>query len=116
MERPTEPAIGAGALDLNQVYYVVSDVDPTALIARRAGIDAGWLHWDDTNRDRMRRALNVETLEDGAVKVLTEDAVSYTFRPMTLELYDVNVRAKVELSPIFPTTEALVDFYRKTVF
>ena len=115
MERPAEPAIGAGAFDPAQVYYVVSDVDPTALLARHAGIDGGWLHWDDTNRERMRHALAVELL-DGAVKVMTEDAVSYTFRPLTLELYDQHVRAKVELSPIFPTTEALVEFYRKTVF
>jgi hypothetical protein len=113
--RPEAKAKAPSPLDPKQIYYVESDVDPTALIARHAGVDDGWLHWDDTNRDRLRHALSVEVLEDG-VAVMTENNVRYVFRPLTLELYDTYVKAKVELSPSFPTTEDLVEFYRKTVF
>lgn len=103
-------------LDRRQIYWVTSPVDPTALLARAAGVDDGWLHWDDTNRDRARRAESVEVKEGGVVTIRTEGGVEYTFTPLTLELYDEHVRRFVELSPDFDSTDALLHFYRTASF
>jgi len=120
--RPSQPAAAKPQekqprlFDPKQVYYVTSPIDPTALVARRVGIDEGWLHWDDTNKDRQRRAEASEARPGGVVWVKTEKDVEYMFTPITLQLYEEHVRTKVELSPYFETTEALVEFYRTASF
>ena len=108
------PKSGA-ALDKEQVYFVQSDQDPTALLARRAGVRDGWVFWDDTSRDRVHRVAGVKKT-DGAVEVTTEPGYVYRFQPLTLELYDAQVRAHVELSPDFPSTEEVVRFYQSAEF
>lgn len=113
---PPPPTLLRAPLDRAQIYWVQSNLDPTALIARSAGVDDGWLHWDDTNRDRARRAEGVEVGQDGVVLIHTEDGVDYTFTPLTLRLYEEHVQVHVELSPSFETTEALLAFYRTASF
>lgn len=111
---PPPPEPSAGPLDRNEIYFVESDQDPTALLARRAGIDDGWVHWDDTVRDRLHRVTEVRE-EGELILVQTEAGFLYRFRPLTLELYDERVRANVELSPGFGSTEELREFYRTAV-
>jgi hypothetical protein len=113
--RAAAPTPGPIPLDPGGIYFVESPQDPTALLARGAAIRDGWLFWDDTNRDRARQVVEAK-VEDGAVHVLTERETRYVFRPLTLELYDAHVRPNVELSPSFPSTEALVDFYKNASF
>ena len=103
-------------LDRAQVYWVRSNLDPTALIARTAAVEEGWLRWDDTNRDRGRRVEKLEVRSEGEVWILTEGGVEYTFVPLTLPVYDEHIRNLVELSPGFESTEALVHFYRTASF
>lgn len=114
--RPPPPSLLRAPLDPQQIYWVTSNLDPTALIARRAGVDEGWLHWDDTNRDRQRRAETVEVREGGVVTIMTEGEVEYTFTPLTLQIYQEHVQREVELSPDFDSTEALLHFYRTASF
>jgi hypothetical protein len=109
--KPAPPPAEAGPFDRQMIYFVECAQDPTALIARRAGIDDGWLHWDDTNRDRMHRVLHVEN-EGETIRVYAERGFLYLFRPLTIELYNDKVREHVELSPMFGSTEELQDFYR----
>ncbi len=112
--QPAPPPRPTGPLDLEQIYFVESDHDPTALLARRAGIDDGWLHWDDTNRDRVHRVGDVK--QDGElITVQTDRGLVYRFQPLTKEIYDEKVREKVELSPSFGSTEELREFYRTAV-
>ncbi len=113
---PPPPSLLRAPLDPQQVYWVTSNLDPTALVARRAGVDEGWLHWDDTNRDRQRRAETVDVREGGVVTILTEGGAEYTFTPLTLEIYREHVQREVELSPDFDSTDALLHFYRTASF
>src|SRR5438105_435079 len=99
-------------LDRSQVYLVESEQDPTALLARVAGIKNGMLFWDDTNRERLQPVDRITTTKSGAVNVYTKSGAVYRFTPLTLELYEQKVRSRVELSPRFESTKALVDFYK----
>ncbi|MBI4818061.1 MAG: hypothetical protein HY791_17495 [Deltaproteobacteria bacterium] len=99
-------------LDAKEIYFVRSDHDPTALLARRAGIRDGWVFWDDTTRERAHRVSRVAA--DGPhVVVYTDSGWVYAFRPLTLDLYDVWVKRNVELSPEFHSTHELKTFYRQ---
>lgn len=108
------PPPSTGALDPGEIYLVECDRDPTALLARHAGIREGHVYWDDTNRERLHRVQTVKQ-EGEVVSVETDRGSVYRFRPLTVELYDQKVRANVELSPEFKTTEELKAFYRTAV-
>ena len=97
-------------LDRRQVYRVTSDEDPGALIALDARVRGDQLTWFDSNRDRGHPVQS--HCDDGdAVKFVTERGASYRFVPLTKEIYDRDVRSKVELSPEFDSTEAIRRFY-----
>jgi hypothetical protein len=98
------------ALDPGELYLVSSDHDPTALLALDAKVRGGYVTWFDTNRDRGHPIKDVKT-EGDAIVFETERGWVYRFVPLTLEAYEEQVRAKVELSPEFKTREELKKFY-----
>jgi hypothetical protein len=97
------------------VYFVESEQDSTALIARFAGIREGFVFWDDTNRERAHPVESWET-KGALITVRTQSGTEYRFRPLTLELYEERVKAQVELSPSFDSTEDLQAFYLSQSF
>jgi len=102
-------------LDRDAVFLVECAEDPSALLARRVGIEDGHFYWDDTSRDRAHRIATLE--RDGDDLLLrTEAGLGYRFRPLTLALYDAHVKARVELSPSFASTAELLRFYRVSSF
>lgn len=97
-------------LNPKEVYRVHSDEDPTALIALDAQAKDGRLTWFDTSRDRGHHITN--TRKEGAGLVFeTKGGFTYRFEPLTKEIYDREVRPRVELSPEFESTESLRAFY-----
>lgn len=99
-------------LNPKEVYRVRSDEDPTALIALDARSNEGRLTWFDTSRDRGHHITAAR--QDGARFIFeTEGGFTYQFEPLTKEIYDREVRPKVELSPEFDSTESLRTFYRR---
>ncbi len=107
--------MAADPFDMSVTYFVESDEDPTALIARRPGLSDGYVWWEDTNRERGHEVKTIQ-VDGDVVTVATKSDRTYRFRPLTLALYDERVRAQVELSPTFESTEALQSFYRETAF
>ena len=101
--------------DSEMTYLVESAEDPTALIARRPGVADGFVWWEDTNRERGHEIAQVDQ-QGPVVTVVTKKGATYRFEPLTLELYQAQVQAKVELSPAFESTEALQAFYRDAPF
>jgi hypothetical protein len=98
-------------LDSETIYFVDSDNDPTVLLAigaRRSGNDVEWF---DTVRDRMIIATSIDERPE-SVRVVSERA-KYEFTPLTLELYNLRVRARVDGRPSFGSTEELLQFYRE---
>jgi hypothetical protein len=96
-------------LDPNEVYFVESAEDPSALLALDAKIDGPYVAWFDTSRDRGQR-ITAQRL-DGSALVFETERGTYRFEPLTLERYRTDVRPKVELSPDFGSVEALKTFY-----
>lgn len=99
------------AFDPEAIFYVRSEQDPAALLARRVIVDDGWVYWDDTNRGRSHAIARLGTRGED-VRIATTDGIVYEFTPLTLELYEAHVQAHVELSPAFESTDALRAFYR----
>jgi hypothetical protein len=97
-------------LNRKEIYRVFSDEDPTALIGLDARVEDGHLTWFDSNRDRGHRVSGARE-EPGALIFETETGFTYRFVPLTKELYDRDVRARVELSPEFESTDAIRRFY-----
>lgn len=93
-----------------EIYRVRSDEDPTALIGLDVKLEDGHLSWFDTGRDRGHRI--VKTSGDGSDTVYeTETGFHYRFEPLTKEIYDREVKALVELSPDFESTDEIRRFY-----
>ncbi|MCC7385054.1 MAG: hypothetical protein IT384_24625 [Deltaproteobacteria bacterium] len=98
------------ALDPLEVYRVRSDGDPTVLLGLDARLrDDGVLTWFDTCRDRGFPVTGQRA--EGATLVFDTERGAYRFEPLTLEVYQLEVKPLVELSPEFESTEALKQFY-----
>lgn len=98
-------------LDPREVYRVFSEEDPTASLALDAKIQNGHVSWFDTARDRGHK-IRTQRVEGDAMVFETERA-TYRFVPLTKELYDREIKAQVELSPEFASTDELRAFYLK---
>lgn len=103
-------AAGPG-LDPAEIYRVRSEQDPTAVIALEARVSRDHVSWFDTGRDRGHK-LRAVRAEGERVVVETDRGWVYSFEPLTKEIYDREVKAQVELSPEFGSTEELRAFYR----
>lgn len=99
-------------LDPAEVYRVRSAEDPTALLGLDARLEGTEVRWFDTGRDRGHSVVGIRE-ERGAVIVETDSGLTYAFEPLSLAVYDAEVKPKVELSPQFGTVEELKRFYRE---
>ena len=86
------------------VYYVSCNTDDTVLLAFKPKVLGEYLHWYDSNKERVMKIKNLYRQEsvnkillirgDGAKK----DCV-YVFEPLNIELYNKFVKSKL-LSPM----------------
>ncbi len=97
-------------LEPDTIYFVESPEDDSVMLAMDANLGDELVEWFDTVRDR---AFPYRTVDpgDGALKVQTENA-TYTFRLLTVELYNDRVSAHVVGGRPFATTDELQSFYR----
>jgi hypothetical protein len=97
-------------LDPNTIYLVESDEEPSVLIAIDAKIERRYVGWFDTVRDRL---FKVEAVEDeGEIVRVKSPRGTFRFRPLTIELYDEKVRARVTGRPRFGSTAEVQRYYR----
>lgn len=95
-------------------YLVDSEEDQTVFLALNPRLGKGRVQWFDTVHDRIFRVQSVEA-EGDVIKVLAEKA-SYTFRPLTLDLYHDRVQHSVTGRLDFSSTEELQHHYQRLIY
>jgi hypothetical protein len=100
-------------LEPDLIYLVQSPDDDSVLLAMDAKINNDLIEWFDSSRDRAFEITGMKS-EDDCLIVQTEDT-SYTFRELSLELYQQKVVDKVIGSLKFTSTDELQDYYRNYV-
>lgn len=91
-------------------YFVESDGDDTVLIALDPKLNGRYVEWFDTLRDRMFEVVKMN--DDGDAVTVDTPRAAYTFKPLTLELYDRFVKRVVDGQPAFYSTEQVRSFYQ----
>lgn len=95
----------------DRVYFVESAQDQTVRLALAPHIFAGnELRWFDTVRGRVKRG-SVVTNGPNELVWQSLEGPRYRITELTLERYNKEIRAKVERSPSFPSTDAMHRFY-----
>ena len=93
-----------------RVYYVSSDKDDTVLVALDVEFDNKKVRWFDTIKERIMRA---EKIIDSTPQKfifnrdLSEGGGTYTFVPMTLEIYNDRVKQHMLVPREFTDLEKL---------
>ncbi len=91
------------------VYFISSPEDETVLIGMEVTLRGDYLEWFDTTRERIMRVSDIKESSIGyVVKVPIDNEVrTYTFTPLTLELYNLHVRDKLLAGKDFTDIESL---------
>lgn len=100
-----------------RVYYVISPMDDTVLIALDVGFDEHYVRWFDTIKERMmtyERIVDTDSAHFSFERAGDESRGIYTFVPMTLALYNEHVKRHVLVSKEFTDEETLLREFEKT--
>jgi len=81
----------------HKIYLVESDRDSTVLIAVDLTRQGDFLSWFDTRKDRAMEVKKIIKDEDDIFSFIRKDGEgeTYTFTPMTLEIYNAKVKDKL---------------------
>jgi hypothetical protein len=97
-------------LTADRVYRVRSERDTTVRVALKPHMVAADLRWHDTLRGRSKRGRLVVN-EPGRAVFESFDGARYTFEPLTLPVYDREVRPFLEGQPAFDKEEIMHRFF-----
>ena len=93
------------------VYRVSCSLEETVSLGLGVVVEADTtLSWFDTLRTRVRHGTVVRGTDE-MLEFRDQRGRLYRFEPLTLEVYNREVRATVEGTPFFPTDRALHRFY-----
>lgn len=95
------------------VYHVESETDPTVLVAINVWLSGQSISWFDTVKERL---MHGEILEETPAKfVFRRDpqagGQTYTFVPMTLEIYRSAIRGRLAGGRDFDDEQAMVEAF-----
>lgn len=101
----------------HKVFFVGSNQDSTVLVAIHPHYDESQrvLRWWDTVTDRTRIVKQISIEAAGVLQVQDDQDRSYTFVPMSLELYNNMVRGKLSGKRTFASEEEMVQAFEETL-
>ena len=96
-----------------QVYYVESDQDESVLVGINVQIRGEWISWFDTVKERVMRGKMLEnSLECLSFRRDEDDGgQTYSFTPMTLDIYNSSVKNKLVGRPEFSNQQAMLEAF-----
>lgn len=105
----------------NQVYYVDSSKFPLALnpMAIRPKIHEGFIEWEDTSHGTLVefRSIKRESTPHGnKISIEAKRGGIVILMPVTLEIFNKNVKEIVAGSPVFQSDQELKEYYLNTDF
>ncbi|MBI3632514.1 MAG: hypothetical protein HY225_03635 [Candidatus Vogelbacteria bacterium] len=92
-----------------RVYYVASKEDDTVVLAIDPKIRDGYLYWFDTVRERIKPIDEVMAAEDREFTFRSDGSVTYTFLPLTIELYEKFVKSHLVAPEGYRDEEDLIN-------
>jgi hypothetical protein len=100
-----------------RVYYVSSPDDNTVLLALDVNILSDAIHWFDTVKERVVHMAQVQAEYPAEFTFKTPDQEggrTYTFTPLTLEVYNNKVKSEVLVPQEFSSEEEMLSAFEKT--
>ena len=76
----------------NRVYNVISQQDDTVVLAVDPKFQGNFLTWFDTVKERMKPVERVIKADTNEFSFISDNEVIYTFLPLTIDLYENNVK------------------------
>lgn len=103
----------------SKVFFVGSKIDKTVLIAIKPYYQHIYrtIYWWDTNKERSKIIAKViSSGEKGEFYFLDAQNIDYRFLPMTLDIYNKFVKARLFNGKDFKTINELSDFFEKNIY
>ena len=102
----------------HKVYYVHSPEDKTVLVAIDVKISDGKIQWFDTTQERLMSFAEIKDAhEDGTFsfdRTEEEGGATYYFEPMSLEIFEDNVKDTLIIPEDFTDEESLIQAFERT--
>lgn len=101
-----------------RVWYVESEKDSTVLVAMNIQIRGEFVSWFDTNKGRLMkvaRVLNPSKENFVFERAPEEGGGTYTFKPMTLEIYNSKVKNGLKKPENFNKEEMMLASFEESL-
>lgn len=100
-----------------RVYHINSDKDKSVLIGMGIEIENEWIRWFDSVKQRRMKI--GEILDENPKHFVFQRAEddgggTYTFVPLSLEIYNEKVKKRILISQDFTDQEAMLAAFEKT--
>lgn len=101
---------------LPQPVYYVESTDPTVLVAMDVWVAGNTFSWFDTVKERVMQGKIIEKTPEkfAFVRHPQEGGATYTFTPLTLDIYDRAVKSRLAGGKDFDNQQSMVEAFLRS--